>query len=437
MTTTSKEKILGEGFRPLEDYRYYALYCNRCSNCKIMDAVYLRSSRFLHICPIFAKHVCDAYSAQGMMDIALGILDGTLDYTPKLLDILYKCTLCGGCDIMCKRSFDLEPLLVIEGLRIKAVKDGKGPMREHVELKKNLERTYNIYGKAHTDRLKWIPEEIKPAKKANTLYFVGCAPAYKHKKIAQATARIFKATGTEFMVSENERCCGYHLFATGQIDAARKLMEHNLNIIQKLGVERVITSCAACYKTIKVDYPKLLRKSTKDLGFEILHITEFMEQSIKNGTLKLPKNVEMRVTYHDPCLLGREGEPWEHWEGTRDKWGCYKPIKKWRRGTYGVYDHPREILRSIRGIELREMERIRENTWCCGAGGGVKQAFPDFALWVAKERLEEAKKTSVEAIITACPFCKENLGDAIEAEKAAIKVYDITELVARTLEGGD
>lgn len=433
MAVPSEEKISAEGFRPLDEYRYYAFYCNRCGNCKIIDAVYLRSSRFSQICPAFGRYLFDAYSAQGKMDIALAMLDGTLGYTPKMLDVIYRCMLCGGCDVMCKRSFDSEPLLVLESLRIKAVTDGKGPMPEHVKLRENLEKTNNIYGESHGDRLRWVPKEIKPAKKADILYFVGCASAYRRREIAQATAQIFKAAGVEFMVSENERCCGYHMFSTGQVDAARRLVEHNLDMIEKSGAEKVITSCASCYKTIKVDYPKILRKSTKDLGFEILHITEFLDQSIKSGAIKLPKSIEMRVTYHDPCLLGRQGEPWEHWEGTRDKWGSYKPQKKWRRGTYGIYTPPRDVLGSIQGIELREMGRVRENAWCCGAGGGVKQAFPDFALWVAKERLEEAKTTGAEAIITACPFCKENLEDAIEAGKEAIRVYDITELVVQAL----
>jgi len=297
-----------------------------------------------------------------------------------------------------------------------------------------LEQTKNIYGKPHKDRMEWLSRKVKIAKKAEFLFFVGCAPAYTRQEIAQSAAKIFNAAGVDFMISENEACCGYYMFATGQIDQARKLMDHNLNVIRELGVKMVVTSCAACYKTLKVDYPKLLGKSTEDLGFKVLHVVELLDQLVRDGRLKF-RRVDMRVTYHDPCQLGRLSEPWIHWEGKRKKYGILEPPKKFRRGTYGVYDPPRNIIKSIPGIELVEMERIKENAWCCGAGGGVKQAFPDFAQWTATERLEEAKTTGAENIITACPFCKENLEDAIKAKKEKMKVYDITELIAQALEG--
>lgn len=429
------KKIEGEGYKPLAEYQYYAFYCNRCGSCKIIDQVYMKNARFSQICPPYARHSFPAYSAQGKMDIALGMLAGELDYTPRLPEIIYQCTLGGACDVMCKRSMDLEPLLTIEALRRKCVEDGKGPMPEHLELKGKVEESNNIYAEPHLSRLKWIPEDVKLTEEADTLYFVGCNAAYRQQQIARSTAKVLKAAGIGFVVSPEEVCCGYHLLSTGQWEKARELMEHNLDMIRRLGVSKVITSCASCYKTLKVDYPKLLGISTEDLGFDVLHTTELLSQLTKSGALNFPSNLEMRVTYHDPCGLGRLSEPWEHYEGEREKWGVYKPPKKWRRGSDGVYEPPREILRSIPGVVLKEMDRVRENAWCCGAGGGVKQAFPDMALWSAEERLEEAKTTGSEAIVTACPFCKENLEDAIEAQEVSMKVYDIMELAAQALDG--
>ncbi len=417
----------------LEEYRWDALHCMRCSNCKWMDHVYLKSYRFAQICPSVTRYSFDAYSGQGRLDVALGMMDGKLSYSPQLLDIVYKCTLCGACDIMCKRCVDLEVLSVLEALRIKCVDDGKGPMPEHKKLAENVKKTNNIYGEPHDKRLEWMPKRIKPAKKADVIYFVGCASAYKQPEIAQATVEMLNSAESEFMVMHpDEWCCGSPLYSTGQLALAKKLMDHNLEVIKDSGANKVITSCAACYKTLKVDYPKLLKKSTQEMDFEVLHITEHASELVKNGDLKI-KELDMKVTYHDPCQLGRLSEPWIHWEGKRKKFGVLEPPKKFRRGTYGIYEPPRDILKNIPGIALVEMERVRENAWCCGAGGGVREAFTEFALWAAEERLEEAGSTGAEAIITCCPFCKENFSDALKTRKENMKVYDITEIMLKAI----
>jgi Fe-S oxidoreductase len=150
---------------------------------------------------------------------------------------------------------------------------------------------------------------------------------------------------------------------------------------------------------------------------------------IKEGRIKFTKEVPMRVTYHDPCHLGRLGEPYAPWDGVEKKFTLdiitQIPPRPARHGIWGIYEPPRNILRSIPGIELVEMERIREYTWCCGAGGGVKDAYPEFALWTAKERLNEAN--------TTCPWCERNFKDAVEETGDSIKVYDIIELMQQAI----
>ena len=127
----------------------------------------------------------------------------------------------------------------------------------------------------------------------------------------------------------------------------------------------------------------------------MLHITEYILRLIKDGTIKFTKEVPMTVTYHDPCHLGRLAEPWVHWNGKEVKVLnqviVHDPPKKYRRGRNGVYDTPREVLKSIPGLNLVEMYRIRESAWCCGSGGGVKDAYPEFATWTGNERLKEAR----------------------------------------------
>jgi Fe-S oxidoreductase len=171
--------------------------------------------------------------------------------------------------------------------------------------------------------------------------------------------------------------------------------------------------------------------------FEVLHTVEFIDRLIKEGKLKLARRVPMIVTYHDPCHLGRQGEPYVPWNGVekkiRNQIVVYEPRRPRYNGAWGVYDPPRNVLRSIPGLELVEMERIREYAWCCGAGGGVREAYPDFARWTATERVEEAKSTGAEAIVSACPWCEGNFKDAIHSMADGMKVVDVVELVQRAL----
>jgi len=166
-------------------------------------------------------------------------------------------------------------------------------------------------------------------------------------------------------------------------------------------------------------------------------VVEYIDRLIKEGKIRPTRTVPLTVTYHDPCHLGRLGEPYVPWKGKRKK--IYGQIPVWEPrkpryiGAWGVYDAPRNVLRSIPGLELVEMERTREYSWCCGAGGGAMEAYPDFSAWTAGERIAEAKSTGAEALATACPWCERNLIDAARAKNENLKVYDIVELVQKAI----
>jgi len=149
----------------------------------------------------------------------------------------------------------------------------------------------------------------------------------------------------------------------------------------------------------------------------------------------------MKVTYHDPCHLGRQGEPYVPWSGKEkkifDQAVCYDPPRPRYNGAWGVYESPRDILKAIPGLELVEMERIKEASWCCGAGGGSYEAYPEFSRWTAHERIEEAMSTGADAIVTACPWCERNFLDAASGESRKMKVFDILELVQQAIEPGE
>jgi Fe-S oxidoreductase len=415
----------------VEEYRRQARMCMRCTFCKFIDLNWVTSLRFSRQCPIDTRYAFNLYSPHGLLHSALEELDGKLEFTPKLLDALYKCTLCGACDARCKRNLDIEVLQVVENLRARCVQQGKGPMPEHKKMAENIRKTKNEYGKPHEGRFEWLPRDIKPAQKADVVYFVGCNSAYRQPELARATVRILKKTGTEFMLLADEWCCGNYVLATGQVNLARELAEHNVAEIVKSGATTVIASSAECYKSLKVDYPKLLGKSTEDMPYTPLHITEYLDQLMKDGKLTFNNSLPMKVTYHDPCNLGRLSEPWQEWVPNYVR---VIPIGKvWRRGDRGIYDPPRNVLKGIPGIELVEMERSRSNAWCAGSCGGTALAFPDFALWTAGERIEEAQATGAEAIVTASPDVKEILTRAAKEKKMKMPVYDITEIILKVI----
>jgi len=415
----------------LDDYRYDSRHCTGQTLCRWIDLNYVQGQDFAERCPTWQKEGFDVYGAVGKCNIVYSVLTSKLDYAdPMVRDIAYRDLLCGGCDVACKRNLDYEIQLMLESLRARLVEKGNGPMPEHTEITKKIESIRNYYGKDQSQRLDWLTKDIKVADKADILFFVGCRPSFVDTEIATATARILNAANADFMLMNDEPCCGHLVFITGQIAKARKLAEDNLKQIRETGAKTVVFSCAEGYKTVKVDYPKLLGFSTFDLGFEVMHITELVDQWVKEGRLKLENRVDMKLTYHDPCNLGRLSETWIPWEGTRGEFSRLVPSRTVRRGVSGVYEPPRDILKAIPGVELVEMVRHHDSAWCCCNDGGVKEAFPDLASFGASERLREAASTGAQAIVSCCPGCKENFSDAA---KNGMKVYDITELIATAI----
>jgi len=363
---------------------------------------------------------------------------GRIGYTDDFLDILYKCQLCGGCDISCKCNKDLEPLAVIQELRVKAVEDGQ-LLPAHMALIDGLRKEDNMMMGKKADRGKWAEGlDVKniTEDKADIYFHVGCRYSFDEElwPIVRSAVNLLKKAGVNFGIAgKDENCCGGRSYEMGYQGEFTKYAENNIEMMKNAGVKTVVTACADGYYAYKVLYPKITGK----FNLEVLHITEYLDKLIKEGKLKLTKKVPMTVTYHDPCHLGRLGEPFIPWEGVEKKVFnqvyIYDPPKPWRKGTNGVYEPPRDVLKAIPGLNLVEMIRIKEYAWCCGAGGGVSDAYPDFALWTAQKRIEEAKTTGAEAIVSACPWCKRNFTDALNESGDRMKVYDIIELVEQAV----
>jgi len=403
------------------DMRKVAWNCARCSTCKWVDLWEVKDARFAKICPSSLYYLFDAYSCQGRMDLALALIDGDLTYDddPEILDIMYKCNSCGGCDAMCKGVQDMEPLRVMLEIRAKCVEDGQ-LLPQFMPIIDNLRKEDNMMMKPKAERGKWAEGlDVKDltTEKADVVFFAGCRYCFDEElwQVARGAVMLLKNAGVDVgIMGKDETCCGARAYQMGYQGEFTKYAENNIEAWRTAGVKTVVTACADGYYGMKRLYP--------DLGsnFEVLHITEYIDRLIKEGKLKFTKNVPMRVTYHDPCHLGRR---------LAQAPGYYVPGEP----IMGVYEPPRDVIKSIPGVELAEMYRIKEYSWCCGAGGGVIDAYPEFNNFTATERIKEARETGAEAIVTACSWCQRSLTDAVSSMGDKMKVIDIVELVEQAI----
>jgi len=422
----------------LKDFEKDMMRDSRCGYCKVIPHVMMTDTRFINVCPSIAKFNFHGFSAGGRMVAALSLLRERIDYTDGFLDMIYQCQMDGACDVSCKIDRDLEPLQVMQELRIKCVEDGQ-LIPAHIPVLDGLRKEDNMLQAKKADRGKWAEGlDVKDltTQKADVLYHAGCLYSFDQElwPVARAGINILRKAGVDVgIMGREEACCGGRAYEMGYEAELVKYADHNLQAWRTAGIKTVVTPCSCGYQTFKVLYDKIGKKPE----IEIFHFTEYLDKLIKEGRLKLTKKVPLKVTYHDPCHLGRLSEPWIHWDGKEIKVAgqmiVHDPVKKYRRGGEGIYDVPRDILKAIPGLNLVEMYRIREYAWCCGSGGGVKEAYPDFALWTASERLNEAQDVGAEVLVSACGWCKRNFNDAIKETGHKLKAMDIIDLVQEAL----
>jgi len=379
------------------DVLHDALYkCGRCSYCRGYGA------ETPIICPAYElTDKLEVVSPKGRLQIARHLLENSIKPSKDLSQSFFLCSLCGDCKDKCIEGIDTTE--VFETIREILVEDNTG-IDTHSKFAESVVQNNNPYFEPHEKRFAWLPNHLEtdtPIKKEYA-YFVGCTSAYRTQSIAVATTEILHKANVRFTFMD-EVCCGSPLLRTGHLEIAKQLAMKNIETIAKTGAKKVITSCAGCYRTFKQDYPRILEQ---ELPFDVIHSVEILSELIREGRLELSDGIPMRVTYHDPCHLGRHA---------------------------GVYDPPRNVLKSIPNLELVEMTENRNNALCCGAGGGFRSGYKDLSIELAALRVSQVKKIDAEIIASSCPFCHYNLELGRDRIDKNLRVVDITELIAKRL----
>ncbi len=370
--------------------------CIRCGQCAYGD----KDVNFEVLCPLYKNFNFFSHSAGGLVQIARAIFEEKIKLNQNITDIVYKCTTCGVCENACgvinSINHRISPMKIIQLIKEKII-EGKVKIPEQLEnIVKNILKYKNFFEYKEEDKKVFI----KKVKNPDLLYFVGCTASSREIGIAQSFSKLLKETKESFIISEEEWCCGMPLYFLGFTEFFKDYVLHNIEFIKNIGVKKVVFTCAGCYYMFKIIYPLFFKK---DLPFEVQHSTEFLENKIKKGDFKLEVKQANKITYHDPCHLGRG---------------------------VGVYDAPRFILKKAFGEKFTEMKRNRQNSFCCGSGGGVvKKSYPDYSLKNAEDRIIEANKLNCDILITSCPACKINLNNAISRLRLKLKVYDIVEVI--------
>lgn len=322
--------------------------------------------------------------------------------------LLWSCLTCGMCRQRC--PMDVAYSTFIRSLRTVAHGEGYTGIPSHGGALHSLMRMMSSPD-IKQDRMWWVTEDLEVGAQGEVLYFVGCLPYFEGlfkedlnfqpTDIARAAVRLLNAAGIQPVVDPNERCCGHDLFWSGDEAGFKTLVEHNVTAIRETGASVVVTACAECAATLRDVYPEF----AGSLGFEVKHLSELLADHA--GQLSF-KNLERRVTFQDPCRLGRH---------------------------MGVFDAPRQVMALVPGLELVEMMHSGTNAVCCGTSAWMN--CDQTSKQIQKERIEEAGRTEAGTLVTACPKCQIHFRCALLDEKTGgegkMDIQDLSVLLASCL----
>jgi len=320
---------------------------------------------------------------------------------------LWLCATCGACVERCPRGVAIidvmramRRLLVPDGVVPASIPNLRGVMT-------SIASVGNPWQQEPEDRANWAKDlGVKEfSEGTELLYFPCCTPAYDSRvqNVARATSKILNKAGVDFgILGAKEKCCGESVRKAGNEDLFKRLAKENIKTFIDNGVKKILVSSPHCYHTFKNEYTEF------KANFEVVHISQYLLELINEGRLKLTKEYGKKVTYHDPCYLGRHN---------------------------GIYDEPREVLKKVPGLELIEMADSRENALCCGGGGGRIWMETKKGERLSDLRLEQATGVGAEVLVTSCPYCIINFKDSrlTLEDSEVIEIKDITEIIQEAI----
>jgi len=372
--------------------------CSKCGYCKdtVSDEL-----GFYHVCPVYENLRMEQYSGRGRTTIALGLSEGLIRFSKPLTDVIYTCLSCGACKEICPEKIDVCG--ITRNLRAEVYARKLQPQKID-QLHLALKEQHNLFNEVKP-KSAWT-DNLCLQDKGETLYFAGCSASYTYPKTARACARILQESGLSVAyLGEKEWCCGAPAFWSGNTELFKQMVEHNLSAIKASESKEVIVGCAVCYNMIKTYYPTIA-----GVPFKIRHISQFLADSLRQGKIRLIQPLKKRLTYHDPCHLGREEK---------------------------VYEEPRTVIEKIPGVAFFEMEKNRRGAGCCGEGVVVSTVFPNLTRTISTKRVDEARRVGAEAIVTCCPGCVATLNKATawlkSREGIEIEVYELPVIIAESM----
>ena len=356
-------------------------------------------------CPVNHELFLEKYTPRGKIQLARRFALGEAAITDHYRDIFARCLLCGACSVTCPSGVNLTTVFTHMRKEITEKKGVSSSMKPAVD---SLMMHHNISREENDERGDWLedmsdlPDRGYRKDRAKLVYFVGCVASFfpMAQTIPQNMVRILSAAHVDFTVLAGEEwCCGFPLIGAGVEEGMDEFVAHNVEKVRALGAEEIVFSCPSCLRMWREHYPN---------DFRLFHTTQLMERLMDENAL--PFNAApQRVTYHDPCDLGRNG---------------------------GEYEAPRKILKAIPGLELVEMENIRAASVCCGGGGNLEMTDPELSQRLARRKISEIRKTGAGTVVTACQQCVRTLNGFVRREKLDMEVMDISTVVARALSNG-
>lgn len=380
--------------------------CTRCSECVRWCPVFSDGDGREHPLEKISRLRKVIGSQYGLRARLLGPEQLNQTQLADFSQTLYRCTLCNRCQVACPLSLETRELWL--AARRQVTHWGSRPAVIEA-MCADVARTHNIAGQDNAQRRLWWenlrrpPDRLRPG--AEVVYFVGCVSglypgAYR---IARHFVEILQHARVGFtLLGEGEWCCGFPLVAGGHPEAAAEMIEHNVALIQEIGARQVVITCPACLHMWRSMYPRI---RSEPLDFSMVHASQMLEALVGAGRLRL-KRLPVRVTYHDPCELGRNE---------------------------GIYEAPRRVIQSIPGVTLVEMAENRAYARCCGGGGHLERVEPELPARIAEQRLAQTQATGAEVLVSACPQCLRTLAEAAGRTGRGLRVMDLVSLVQQAL----